>query len=283
MALARPEGAAQVGIVDTSERDGLTHVGHHGLIPVDTRVGGLRMPFGQGHNPERRRHPGHGGHLGSTALQPAQLGGAAADIHHQHRLGIRVDQVETALDRQPGLLDGVDDAQLQAGASPHPLDELGSVVGLATGLGRDGHQTAGVQSAPHDPLRAEGKGVIGPVHGPFVQTPGAAEPFAQAHDAAERIHHVESVPCRPRDQQPAVVGPQVESPVQRAVPTARLDRRIVRSATPLVRGPVVAPSGRAAGLRHGPCFRLGASAAGARPAHPRPGPRHAPSPILSGR
>jgi hypothetical protein len=110
-------------------------------------------------------------------------------------------------------------------------------------------------------LGAQAQRLIRPVHGLGIQSPGVGDSLAQAHDPAERIHHAEPVACRARDQQAAVVGPQIKRAIDGAVASRRIPVR-----RPLDPGPFVAPSWRAVGCRHGPNFHLGATGKGTRPA-----------------
>ncbi len=232
--------------------DGGAEVRDHGLIPFAGSVFGFRVAFGQAYDAQRRRHPRHGFNPARALHQPGQFRRAAADVDHQHRLGARIEQVQAARDRQGGFLCRVDDPQAKAGAAPYALDKGGAVLGHAAGLGGDGGQALGVDALAHQTLGAQGQGVIGPVHRPVVQTARARQAFAQAHDAAEGIHHAKSVTRRTRDQQAAIIGPQVERAVQRGV---SIDAPAA-AGTPR-QGPRVAPFRRARGLRHGPSFHVG--------------------------
>ncbi len=232
--------------------DGRAEVGDHSLIPLAGFALGFRVALGQADDAQRRRHPRHGFNPARALHQPGQFCGAAAHVDHQHSLGARIEQVQTARDRQGGLFGRVDDAQAKAGAAPHALDEGRPVFGHAAGLGGDGGQALGIDALAHHALGAQGQGVIGPVHRPVVQPAGARQAFAQAHDAAEGIHHAKSVTRRTRDKQAAVIGPQVERAVQRGV---SIDAPAA-AGTPR-QGPRVAPFRRARGLRHGPSFHVG--------------------------
>ena len=68
-----------------------------------------------------------------------------------------------------GLFGGIDDPQTQTRALAHPVYEVGAVLGRAAGLGGDGAQSRRIDALAHDPLGAQGQGVIGPIHGARVQ------------------------------------------------------------------------------------------------------------------
>uniref|UniRef100_A0A0N4ZJK1 PE-PGRS family protein n=1 Tax=Parastrongyloides trichosuri TaxID=131310 RepID=A0A0N4ZJK1_PARTI len=242
----------EVGAFGTARSDGGAEVGDHGLIPLRRAAFRLGVAFGQADHAQRRRHPGGGLEAARPLHQPGQFGRAAADVDHQHRLGARIEQVQATRDRQGGFLGRIDDPEPQAGAAPHPLDEGGAVLGHAAGLGGDGGQAVGIDALAHQALGAQGQGVIGPVHRPIVQAAGARQALAQAHDAAEGIHHAKAVTRRTRDQQAAIIGPQVERAVE-----GRVSIESTAVAGPPRQGPRVAPSGRARGLRHGPSSHVG--------------------------
>ena len=177
------------------------------------------MTLGQRDHAHRRRHPALE-HKGVAPLrQPVELGGAAADIDDEHGLHRLIEQVQAAADGQSGLLDGVDDPQLQARAEPNTLDEGLAVLGLAAGLGGDGHEAGGIDAALGHPLAAKEQGLVGPVHRGVVQTPCSGQAFAQTNDATEGVDHPEAVTRRFRDQQAAVVGPEVQCAIQGRIAT----------------------------------------------------------------
>ena len=260
MAAALRDAGAEVGAVGPARGDGGAEVGDHGLIPFARPALGLRVAFGQADDAQRRRHPRDRVKAARALHQPGQLRRAPAHVDHQHRLGARIEQVQTAGDRQGGFFGRVDDPQAKAGAAPHALDEGRPVLGHAAGLGGDGGQALGINALAHQTLGAQGQGVIGPIHRPVVQAAGARQAFAQTHDPAEGIHHAKAIARRARDQQAAVIGPQVERAVQRGV---SIDAPAA-AGTPR-QGPRVAPFRRARGLRHGPSFHVG-------------GPKRRPSP-----
>ncbi len=213
------EGAAHIVIREAADGDGRAHVRHHGLVPDVARVLWFRVALGQGDDSQGGRHPGDGLHLLPDATQPGELRRAAADVDDEYGLGLGVEQIETAGHRQSRLFDRVDDAQLQTRALAHPLDEGLAVVGLTAGLGGDRAKPARVQAFADHALGAQTQGVIGSVHGGFVQPAGARQALAEADDATEGINHAKTVARRARDQQAAVVGPQIECAIQRRIPT----------------------------------------------------------------
>ena len=82
-----------------------------------------------------------------------------------------------------------------------------------------GHQPGRVDALFGDALAAQDQGLIGAVHGRVVQPARAGQAFAQTDDAAEGIDDAKAVARRPGDQQPAIVGPQIERAVEGHVAT----------------------------------------------------------------
>jgi len=216
---AAVEQGADAVVIGAAERQGGADVGDHGLVPgfgVARRFG---VTLGQGDDAHGRRHPAPVLEPACGAGHPGQLGRAAAHVDDQNRLGARVEQVQAAGDRQAGLLGRIDDLELQSGAATHPFDEGLAVLGGAAGLGGDGGEAAGVQPLAGHALGAQGQGVIGPVHGAVIQTAGEGQAFAQPDDAAEAVDHPEPVARGARDQQAAIVGPQVERAIEGRIAT----------------------------------------------------------------
>ncbi len=202
-----------------------------GLHPIDHRpepdFGGgdpFRELFGQGHHAHGDRQPGldrqpPGRELGYVAVQsaavqihPGKLGGAAANIHHQGGVSALVQQVQTAGDGELRLLPGRDDLQLQAGLFGHAGDEFRPVLRRAAGLGGDGPELQDPTAAHL--LRADLQGRKRPFHGDFRQSAGLGQPLSQAHDPGIGLHHPEAAPSGRGDQQPAIVGAQVQRAIE---------------------------------------------------------------------
>ncbi len=141
-------------------------------------------------------------------VDPRQLGGAAADIHHQGRVAVAVEQGHAAGHRQASLFLRGDDAELQPGLGFDSGDEVRTVLGRAAGLGRDRPQRR--RAAAADAVGADRQGRQRPVHGRAVEPAGVGEAVAQAHDAREGLQHPEPPRRRRSDQQPAIVGAKVK-------------------------------------------------------------------------
>ena len=107
-----------------------------------------------------------------------------------------------------GLGLAVDDFELDPDPLPNRRDEGRPVGGRAAGLGGDG---AGPGHAPRRHLVAAHLQRLERARDRrFAQATGQRQPFAQANDARERIDDPESLGGRPRHQQPAIVGAQIQ-------------------------------------------------------------------------
>ena len=163
--------------------------------------------------PTGRGHAGEPGIGGLAAVQPQDLGAATADVDQQGRLGAGLDQGQTSEQRQVRLLLVRQDLELDPGRPAHPGQELGPVERAAAGLGRDAaglaHAVAGHDPGAHPERRDRAR------HRPFLEPAACREPFAEAHDPREAVDHLEAVGMRSRDQQTAVIGPQIEGSQRR--------------------------------------------------------------------
>ena len=111
---------------------------------------------------------------------PGNLRTAAPDVEQQGVLLLIAEERQAAVQRQPRLLIGSDDLQLQADIAAHPLHELLMVGGAAAGIG--GNATAVRDSAPGDLFSADLERLQGPHHGRFRQLAAPRDTLAQAHD-----------------------------------------------------------------------------------------------------
>jgi hypothetical protein len=192
----------------------------HGAVPAAAIGVVLGETFGQGDHADGNGGPClHRQALGREAarihvqaaggeVHPRQLGRAAADVDHQGRLGLAVEQVEAAGHGQMGLLAGGDDLQADAGLLAHPADEGLAVVGRAAGLGR--HRPHLGAAAAGDLLGADLQRLHRAVHCRGGQASALGEALAQANDVGIGLDDAEAVRRRPRYQQPAVVGAEIE-------------------------------------------------------------------------
>ena len=123
-----------------------------------------------------------------------------------------------------------DDLDLDAGLAPDPGDELGAIVGAAAGFGGD---AAGMGHALAAHLAgADLEGLDGAVHGGAGERAAGTQPLAQADDSRERIDDAEPLASRPRHQQPAVVGAEVERGQHSPVAADRTPRPVTADSRP---------------------------------------------------
>ena len=92
--------------------------------------------------------------------------------------------------------------------------EFGAVLGGAAGFGRD-QPRAGDAAVLHL-VAADGERVDGAVDRRLAQAAGSRNALAQPDDAGKRIDDAEAVAGRPRDQQPAIIGAEIERGIGRA-------------------------------------------------------------------
>ena len=181
-------------------------------------------------------------------LEAADLRRAAADVEGERPARLGHQQRRAAGEGELGLLVIADDLDLDAGLAPDPADELGAIVGAAAGLGRD---AAGMGHALAAHLAgADLEGLDGAVHGGAGERAAGTQPLAQADDSRERIDDAEPLASRPRHQQPAVVGAEVERGQHSPVAADRTPRPVtvgfqadVAVQLPAPRMPAVAPAG----------------------------------------
>ena len=141
-------------------------------------------------------------------IEPDQLRAAAANIEHQREVAIAVDQRSAARHGELGFGLLRHDLDGQAGLAPRPLNEIAAVGGDAAGLGGD--QPRAGYRAPAHLLGADLERFDGPAHGRVGQPARAQHAFAEADDAGERVDD-EKAPARGLgDQQPAIIGAEIE-------------------------------------------------------------------------
>ncbi len=228
------------------------------------KASGLAMGFGQAHHARRNR----GGKDGCLAagLEPDEFGRAAADIEHQRAVVI-VPQKRRAADRgQPRFLLGGDDVELDAGRLAHTRQQHIGIGRPAAGLGGDGPEPHAGMAA--DALGTDDEGIHGPRDCGLGQKARLRHALAQPHGTGEGFDHPEAPTTgRDRDQQTAIVGPQI-------------DRRQHRLTVP----PPALAGGRArfgrAGMRLDGFHGTGAKQDGCRPrlAQPEPARARLPTP-----
>ena len=152
----------------------------------------------------------------------------------------RIDQRRAAGGGEVGLGLAVDDLEIDADLVADHLEEFRAIGGGAARLGRD-QARAGDRPAVHlVAANAQRRHRAG--NGGIRQPPRRGHALAEADDAGEGVDDAEAVPGGPRDQEPAVVGAEVEGGVGFAPALGRLGRpalAIIAAATPM--RPAVGP------------------------------------------
>ena len=212
------------------------------MRPVPWRSASTTTPTGMEWEDARRGGAPAASSRQPTSVDPPPISKASARrgrVHQQRR---------AAGEGERRLLVIADDLDLDPGLAPDPADELGAIVGAPAGLGRD---AAGMGHALAAHLAgADLEGLDGAVHGGAGERAARTQPLAQADDSRERVDDAEPLASRPRHQQPAVVGAEVErgqhSPVavDRTPPVqaGRLQADIAVQ-VPAPRMPATAPAG----------------------------------------
>ena len=137
-------------------------------------------------------------------------------------LGLAVGEIADARGGEMRLGLAVDDLERRCRARRAPRStNAGAVRGRAAGLGRDAVR-ARVTPRAAILSRQTLQRLERARDRRFAQPPGLRQTLAQPDDARERVDHPESVRRRPRDQQPAIVGAQIQ---RRISPRRPLRRR----------------------------------------------------------
>ncbi|CDX24681.1 hypothetical protein MPL3356_410016 [Mesorhizobium plurifarium] len=145
----------------------------------------------------------------SGQVDQRDLGRSAADVEQHHALGVALDQRAAAGNGQARLGLAVDDLELQPGLALDPVQELDTVGGRAAGLRRD--QPGFPDLAVAQLLAADLQRLDRAVHGRLAEPAARRQPLAQPDDARESVDDPKlAVTARHRDQQPAIVGAEVE-------------------------------------------------------------------------
>ena len=183
------------------------------------------------------------------ARDPHQFGRAAANVEDHRGFGARLDQWFGTGRGEMGFRLAVDDLENEARLF---LDALRmkccAVFGRPAGFGRD--QPGAADLPPGELVGADPQGLDGAQHGRLAQPAGMAQSLAQANDAGEGVDDGEAGLSRDRDQQPTVVGAQIEGPIILLAfdaPGSRLERR----RTAIRRSMLASPATRAEAARSG--------------------------------
>ena len=107
------------------------------------------------------------------ALQPREVGAAAADFEQERVLGLSRRVIAQPFPRreigEPALLGSVDDVDRDAGSYPHTIEKDIGIRGFADGAGRD--RAAGDDAvAVHDAAEPS-HGADGSIHGGWSDAP----------------------------------------------------------------------------------------------------------------
>ena len=143
-----------------------------------------------------------------AAFDQHQLGRSAADVEDHRRAFARLKQQVATQHRQPRFFLGRDDVEQDPGFLTHPLDEFGAVLRPAARLGRD--RAGQVDVAAPQLVGADLQRAQRAVHRRLAEPSGLGQPFAQPHHPAEGIDDDEVLTLGAGDQQPAIVGAQVD-------------------------------------------------------------------------
>src|SRR5262249_20602691 len=145
--------------------------------------------------------------------EDSEVGGTAADVEQDHTIGVRIDQRRAAGGRQHGFGFTVDDFELEANLIGDAGAEFGAVRRSATRLGRD--QPRPRHAAVAHLVAANRECCDRTVDRRIADAPGRRKTLAEADDARERIDDTEAVADRARDEEPAIVGAEIERGIGR--------------------------------------------------------------------
>ena len=189
------------------------------------------VALGQRHHADGQRIPGAdalagvGEGMRRLAVEPGDLRRAAADIEHDDRMRLGIDEGRAARDGEISLGLAVDDLQLEVELVAHAVDEGRAVLGEPAGLGGD--ETRAPHILRRHLLAADAQRIDGASDGIVAETVAEAQPLAQPHDARKRIDDAEAEMRRLRNEKAAIVRAEVERGVasRRATPGLLSRRR----------------------------------------------------------
>ena len=168
------------------------------------------------------------------ALDPHQFGRTAADIEQDRAAASWVEQRRAADHRERRLGLAIDHLQPDAGLGGDAVAETLGIRGGAAGLGRDQPQPA--RPAVADLVAADRERGDRALDRGIADGTGRGDALAEPDDAREGIDHAEPVAGGTGDQEPAIVGAEVER---------RVDARSFHSPPqPTLHGPCARPTGR---------------------------------------
>src|SRR5205814_5620970 len=105
-----------------------------------------------------------------------------------------------------------DDLQLETGFFLDSAKELAAVLRCPAGFGGD--QPPSAHFRPGELVGTDPQRFDGPSHRWIAEPAGYAQAFAQTHDPRESVNDFKSIGTRRRDQQPAVVGAEIQRSIK---------------------------------------------------------------------
>ena len=207
---------------------------HHRVIDV-ARHRGAAVTFGERDDADRQRGPADDLRLrrsAASAVRPAephQLGRAAADIEQDDAASGRVQQLGATGRRQSRFGRRIDDFEFDAGLIGDAGAERLGVLRRAARRRRDepgAHHAARAHLVPAHQQRldrARNRRLADP--------PRSGNAFAEANDAGKRVDDAKPVGGRACDEEPAIVGAEVERRVGRIVVWVQRRSRFIAEST----------------------------------------------------
>ena len=149
------------------------------------------------------------------AVEPHQFGGAAADVEQHHAVGVRIDQRRAAGRRQAAPRSRGRSLQAR-GRAPRATRARKSSPFSAARQASVAIRRARVTPLLCILLRQMASAATRALDRRFAHAAASGDALAEPDDAGKRIDHAEAVAGRPRHQQPAIVGAEIERGIGRA-------------------------------------------------------------------
>ena len=146
---------------------------------------------------------------GRIALDPHQFGRAAADVEQDRAAAPGIEQRRAADHGERRLGLAVDHLEPDAGLGGDPVPKAVGIGGRAAGFGRDQPQPLGLAVAGSCRGRCCSAAMARSIAASLMRA-GRRNALAEPDDPRERIDHAKAVAGRAGDQQPAIVGAEVE-------------------------------------------------------------------------
>ena len=155
-------------------------------------------------------------------IKPDQLRGTTADIEDKYAFRLRIREGRAAKRGESRFRLPVDDFEFEAERIVHPVEELVAVGSHAAGFCRDQARSRDAPLLHFGP--AHGERVERADDGRLAELARLLQALAKPHDAGKRIDNAQAVGAvtravmmRPRHEQPAIVGAEIERRVGVAV------------------------------------------------------------------